>query len=240
MRMNLLQLNISYCMSINDEAMMHVAQLCPNLRDLRVINNSLITDVGLCRIARGCILLVHLNITGLHLITDVGVRSVTTTCDQLRSLRCSGCVLLTDLCMRFVPKNCPHLNLLDVSGCVLLTDVSFFVILDNYYLENVFTSFKKFVITGCSKMKENEYGIADTLDVLKKRYALCDIECNGFGTLMENVVVKKKSKILKRFPENLKKPFDMNDRFNAKKKKVVGKKGKGGKKKGKGRRKRKK
>ena len=204
---------------------------------------------GVLMLARGCPLLIHINLTGVIQLTDVGCRGLTASCDQLRTLVVSGCSLLTDASMRFLPKNCPSLQLLNISGCTKLTDVTFFVVLDNYQLENGNSNsktFQKFIITGCTLMGVNEYGVCEQLNKLRIQYNSVDIVCNGFGTEMKSndeQNKKGKSKILKRFPENLKRAGfgkGLKDRAVLFAKKVVGKGGKGGGKKKKGGRKKKK
>ena len=52
-RMHLLQLDVSYCCSFDDAALVHVATLCPHLRALKMVNNQLCTDIGLLHVAKG-------------------------------------------------------------------------------------------------------------------------------------------------------------------------------------------
>jgi hypothetical protein len=40
------------------------------------------------------------------------------------------------------------------------TDCSFYIVLDNYMIENEFQLFKHFVITGCAKMGVEEYQVS--------------------------------------------------------------------------------
>ena len=184
--------------------------------------------------------MVHLNLTGIDSLTDVGMRACTAAMDQLRSIRVSGCLLLTDQSIRRIPTNCPALELLDVSGCRSLTDVSFYVVLDNYQLENQFQLFQRFIVTGCARMGVEEYGVKENFQALQKQYDGCIIECSSFGTMIDPSAKRKKvSGVLRRFPDNFKKNYILMDRNSSFAKKVVGKKIGGGRKKKKGRRKKK-
>jgi hypothetical protein len=40
------------------------------------------------------------------------------------------------------------------------TECSFYIVLDNYMIENEFQLFKHFVITGCAKMGVEEYQVS--------------------------------------------------------------------------------
>ena len=80
--------------------------------------------------------------------------------------------------------------------------------------------------------------LANKMVDIRERYIGCSIECSTFGSMKK--AINKKSKVLKRFPSNFKKPYTLMDRNTAFQRKVVGKKLQGsGRKKKRGRKKKK-
>ncbi len=204
-RMALMSIDLSFCTSIGDAGLVGVAQLCPELRHVRLVGCVTVGDVGLAALARGCPLVVTLDLSGCVQVGDPGVRAVAHL-KQLRNLSLARCRCVSDVGMRFVPRGCPELRRLDLRGCSqpAMSDVACKVVLENAKkLETI-------LLDGCDAMSRLEYGL--DLDQMRQRFPAVQIVCSRLAASVtppenpEQPRKKKKSKILRRFPEP-KKPF---------------------------------
>ena len=207
-RMSLLSLDLSHCISIGDDGLIHIAQLCPNLRHLRIIGmGSTCGDKGIAALARGCPLIVSLDLTSMISLTDKGLAAIASGMQQLRNLSLAGCTSLSDIGVCALMRSSrlkSSLSKVDLSGCLNLTDVSAKVLLHN--CENL----SELGLSGCDRMSREEYGL--DLANIRLKYPKTVIRCSG--EKMAAMFCKeqlenrshRKSKTLRRFP-NLKKPF---------------------------------
>ena len=238
--MRLLSIDLSQCLSVGDSGLLHVAQLCPDLRHLRLVGmGDTCGDRGIAALARGCALLVSLDVTGMVLLSDGGMRAVAMGMGQLRNLSLAGCTSLTDGGVRALvrsPDLRASLSRVDLSGCTDLTDVSAKVLLDNC------EALEELGVSGCDRMSREEFGL-DLVEI-RKRYPQTVLRCAGerLAAMYDGKELEKrsqaKSKVLKRFPEP-KKPFVSPSPFPGLGFRG-GRGGKGGKKGGRGKKKKKK
>jgi hypothetical protein len=105
---------VDECGAVSDAGVRAVAARCPGLVELSAVHCAL-TDVAIADIARHCPLLETLRIESCDFITDVGIEALGRHCTKLRCLELAGCVKLTDRGMANLVGRCPELRILDVS-----------------------------------------------------------------------------------------------------------------------------
>ncbi|KAJ3611761.1 hypothetical protein NHX12_021775 [Muraenolepis orangiensis] len=118
----LTHLYLRRCPRLTDEALRHLALHCPSVRELSLSDCRLLGDFGLREVARLEGRLRYLSVAHCPRITDVGVRYVARYCPRLRYLNARGCEGLTDHGLGHLARSCPRLRSLDVGKCPLVSD----------------------------------------------------------------------------------------------------------------------
>ena len=89
-------ININYCQKIDDDALIHIANNCPNL--------------------------VHLELYILPNLTDKGLKEIIMKCPKLTYLNLSGCTHFTEESLLLLPKYLPKIEFIDLTRNYGLTD----------------------------------------------------------------------------------------------------------------------
>lgn len=110
---NLTELDLSNSM-MNDDAMLLLARVCPQLQSLDVSDSPEIGDEGIVAIARGCPQLRKLAIGGPFELTDVSLVALGRGCPQLEALKLTECMDLTDEGLAAIAEGCPSLSTLEL------------------------------------------------------------------------------------------------------------------------------
>jgi len=134
-------LDITRCVKLSDDGLLHVTRNCQSLRRLNVYAVSVFTDRsletigGLCNLTfldlcgahhltdRGlegvsrCRALTYLNLTWCVKVTDAGVEAIGTGCRDLELLSLHGILGVTDKSVELLATNCKKLKFFDVNGC---------------------------------------------------------------------------------------------------------------------------
>ncbi|CAL8321624.1 unnamed protein product [Boreogadus saida] len=118
----LTHLYLRRCPRLTDESLRHLALHCPSVRELSLSDCRLLGDFGLREVARLEGRLRYLSVAHCPRITDVGVRYVARYCPRLRYLNARGCEGLTDHGLGHLARSCPKLKSLDVGKCPLVSD----------------------------------------------------------------------------------------------------------------------
>ncbi|KAL7874144.1 hypothetical protein SRHO_G00051140 [Serrasalmus rhombeus] len=119
----LTHLYLRRCSRLTDEALRQLALHCPALRELSLSDCRLMGDFGLREVARLEGRLRYLSVAHCTRITDVGLRYVARYCPRLRYLNARGCEGLTDQGLGHLARSCPRLRSLDVGRCPLVSDM---------------------------------------------------------------------------------------------------------------------
>lgn len=95
--------------TLNDTAVLALAEHCPHLVNLSMEHCAGITDVSIVNLARTCRKLQNLYLRGSS-ITDVSLRALSEHCHQLVNVNCRYCAHVTGSGVLAVYRNCPQLR----------------------------------------------------------------------------------------------------------------------------------
>jgi hypothetical protein len=127
---SLTRLNLSHCVSLNDEAIGWITgslgvqgslTQCSKLLSLDISYVINLSDRGLQSLSTGCRALQYLNLEGLEKISDFGMGFLLEGCKNLRVLNLRKCLQLTDSTLVQLGKNTQHLKSLNLCGCYKMT-----------------------------------------------------------------------------------------------------------------------
>ncbi|XP_012566994.3 F-box and leucine-rich repeat protein 13 isoform X1 [Hydra vulgaris] len=126
----LCQLNLRDCQSLSSDVM-HSICSCRNLLDLNISCCLSVNDDVLKEISYGCISLLYLNVSHTK-ITDLSLRYIARYCTSIRYLDISHCKNITDKGLFYLAngKYTQKLVHLNMSGCVQLTSDGFHCLAD--------------------------------------------------------------------------------------------------------------
>lgn len=149
---NLQSLHIHNCINITDGALIKLAELCPQLKELVLTvdkkrqDYNLISDAGICRLAEGCRRLQKLwlrdceslgdqafyniakycpDLQEIALppdITDRGIAHLVMHCRKLQHVDMEQCEEATDVAIALIASHCPHLKVLNIARVSLRGD----------------------------------------------------------------------------------------------------------------------
>jgi hypothetical protein len=112
----IVELDLSGCPWLNDDAFKRVVEICPQLKTLRIRSDVLLTYVSWGNL----MLLKHLTSLDLSRCTQIGdedLKLIAQSATGLRELKLEGCQNITDVGVRAILSWCRNLTNLDVSGC---------------------------------------------------------------------------------------------------------------------------
>ncbi|XP_051969357.1 F-box/LRR-repeat protein 7 isoform X2 [Xyrauchen texanus] len=115
-------LDMTDCVSLEDEGLRTIAFHCPRLTHLFLRRCIRLTDDSLRQLALHCTSLRELSLSDCHLMGDFGLREVARLEGRLRYLSVAHCMRITDVGLRYVARYCPRLRYLNARGCEGLTD----------------------------------------------------------------------------------------------------------------------
>jgi hypothetical protein len=121
----LLELDLSNCKQLTDDALKHIAKCVPRLRVLKLHGVFPLSDKGLGYIALGCAELHTLDVGLIKHVTDVSLVPFLQLHKQLRSLNVGGCTRLTDAAVHAIGDNCAGLRVLSLAGLDKVTPAAF-------------------------------------------------------------------------------------------------------------------
>lgn len=105
-------LDVSFCVKLSDQALMHLSQGLFNLRALSM-SACQISDEGVCRLAKTLHELETLNIGQCHRVTDRGLMTIAESLTHLRSIDLYGCTRITPAGIERIMK-LPELDILNL------------------------------------------------------------------------------------------------------------------------------
>ena len=121
----LVHLNLQGCTKITKPTYQTVRE-CRNLQDLNMSECLTLNDDTLKQVAEGCRILLYLNVSHTN-ITDASLRVIGKNCSNLQYLSLAFCRKFSDRGLQYLAngKGCKKLVYLDVSGCLQLTPEGF-------------------------------------------------------------------------------------------------------------------
>ncbi|CAG8806102.1 18369_t:CDS:2, partial [Dentiscutata erythropus] len=134
--------------NITDASLKQIAESCPKLHTLRLIDCEKITDQGVYAIASAYPNMQKYVLDDCGEITDISVKKIAQSNPNLKYLNLNWCHLVSDDSICAIARSCPKLEQLYLENCDI-TDVSMSALANLYNLQ-------KLDIEDCEKISINE------------------------------------------------------------------------------------
>lgn len=132
---NLWSLELNGCSNVSSTSLQQIAVTYgPSLKRLSLANCS-VDDSALLAIAQNCFDLNHLDLTGCRSFTDAALTNTATKCARLTTLILDGCKQISDIPVIAIATHCKQLKYFMANDCQLLTDRSFSALSKCHHLQ---------------------------------------------------------------------------------------------------------
>jgi hypothetical protein len=162
--------DISYCNSITDQALIAFGTNSKSLRALNIAGLGHITDIGITALAEGCRALKKLNLTACNKVTNLGLQSLSHLI-KLESLNLSCCDLISDEGILSFSSSLHSLKSLDLSNCDQITLLSLSSLINSPNL-----SLTKLHCLGCNILSLDYHKLTKTLPLARAQTSKCRLE----------------------------------------------------------------
>jgi hypothetical protein len=107
-------INLNYCQKLDDDALLHIANNCPNLTHLELYIVTNVSDKGLKEIIMKCPKLTHLNLCGCSHFTEESLLLLPKYLPKIEFIDLTRNYGLTDKCLEVIVSGCPELKYLNL------------------------------------------------------------------------------------------------------------------------------
>jgi len=122
---NLFAIDLSCVESVADRTVFALADSCPKLQGVNLLDCRRVTSSSLCALADKCPLLRRIKLSGLVDLTDEPVSALAMKSILLLEIDLNGCKKLSDRAVRDIWTHSHNMRELRLSHCVELTDLAF-------------------------------------------------------------------------------------------------------------------